>query len=113
MNWKHLVELWESEDFNPALKSTIEALDGSSLPLQQGLERSSVAADEGHTAVILTTENRGPELTATVGLFYSGLIAGCACDDDPTPQESIPEYCEIRVTIARDSGAASVRLLSD
>ncbi|MEZ5541890.1 MAG: hypothetical protein R3F42_07590 [Pseudomonadota bacterium] len=47
---------------------------------------------------------------ARAGLFYTGIIAGCSCADDPTPVEEQAEYCVVDITIDRLTGAATIRL---
>lgn len=110
MNFTHIVDAWPDAEAKLLLKQAIEGLEERQLPLQKGLSFSSVPSDEPWTAVVLSLQAVGDELVGKASVFYSGLIAGCACDDDPTPQETIPENCEIEVTIDRETGAATVAL---
>lgn len=110
MKLLEVAQSWGTEEFNAVLKSAVEQMDGRMLPLQQGLERSSVASDENIKAMVLKAVDVDNAIEAKVGVFYSGLIAGCACDDDPTPQDEIPEYCDVLVKIAKSDGSASVSL---
>ncbi len=104
---------WPSPAFNAVLKNEIEHLDADLLPLQQGLSRASqVLAGPLSAMVIAVTENADC-LRATVGIFYSGIMAGCSCSDDPTPVDAINEYCELRFDIDRQTAEAAVSLISD
>ena len=45
------------------------------------------------------------------GIFYTGVVAGCSCADDPTPVEEQHEYCEVLIEINRATAEAVIRLL--
>lgn len=113
MKLPELVQTWGTEAFEGALKASLEAMDGKTLQLQKGLERSSVASDEDIKVIMLGSREFDGDIESKVGIFYSGFIAGCACDDDPTPQEAIPEYCELNVRIAKFDGAVAISIWQD
>jgi hypothetical protein len=89
------------------LKQELEALDATDLPLQQGLERGSSVANGAFRIMLIGTEEATDRVCATVGVFYTGIVAGCSCADDPSPVEGHPEYCELRVEIDRSSAEAA------
>ncbi|MCW9023772.1 MAG: hypothetical protein OQK73_03740 [Gammaproteobacteria bacterium] len=45
-----------------------------------------------------------------MGAFYTGIIAGCSCSDDPSPTDEVNEHCELDVKINLVNGDASVTL---
>jgi hypothetical protein len=47
------------------------------------------------------------------GIFYTGVIAGCSCADDPTPINEQNEYCVVQFDIDRATADASVTLLAE
>lgn len=100
-----------TEAFNAVLKAEIKALDPELLPLQQGLTQSSHALGAPVDAVILGVADTPGRLQVRVGLFYQGIIAGCSCADDPTPVDTINEYCEVRFEIDTADAATSVSLM--
>ncbi|WP_456380134.1 hypothetical protein [Thiolapillus sp.] len=101
---------WGSPGFRAILKNELEALGIEGLPLQQGLSHSSIALDKNIQAVILKV-TEGPRcLSIKAGLFYSGIVAGCSCADDPGSVEAQNEYCEILVKMQKSSGVASIAL---
>ncbi len=104
------LDAWGSPDFQAILKNELEALGVEGLPLQQGLSHSSIALDGNIQAVILTVTEATLHLSIKAGLFYTGIIAGCNCADDPSPVEAQNEYCEILVTMQKSSGVASIAL---
>ncbi len=102
---------WPGPEFRAVVKHEIEQLDGNLLPLQQGLVHSSNASSEKFTATLLAVEEEPDFLQVKVGLFYLGILAGCSCADDPTAVNEINEYCEVRFSIDRATGATVVLLL--
>lgn len=106
-HFPHALAAWPSPAFNDAMKAEIEALDADLLPLQQGLTRSSHANPGSVGAVILAVTEAPSRLLVKVGLFYTGIIAGCSCADAPTPVDEINEYCEVLFEIDRNTAAAT------
>lgn len=103
---------WGTADFDATLKKEIEALSAGQLPLQQGLSAGSYALGEEIEAMVIAAHERDGFIHARVGIFYSGILAGCSCADDPTPVEPQPEYCEVQIDIDRRTGAATINLLA-
>lgn len=102
---------WGSADFEAVLKQELQQLGCDTLPLQQGLTRGSVALDEGICPVILSIAQDTTCIRIRAGLQYSGMIAGCSCADDPTPDSPTVEYCTVLVEIDRDSADTRITLL--
>jgi len=93
------------------LISELEALPDNQLPLQQGLSQSSYVADSPFKVTVLKLTETEKEISLKVGVFYSGIIAGCNCADDPSPADEINEYCELDIQIDRATGQAQISLL--
>jgi len=104
---------WRTAGFNAVLKDEIEHLDADLLPLQQGLSRSSVANADTLSVMILSVTEQPDHIQVKAGLFYTGIIAGCSCADDPTPIDEINEYCEVRCDIDKQTAATTITLLLD
>ena len=102
---------WGSAAFETVLKSAVEQLDTDSLPLQQALLHSSYASDEDIKLVITSAAEVSGVIQVKAGVFYSGIIAGCSCNDDPTPVDTCPEYCDVQIDINMQTAAAVIRLL--
>lgn len=100
-------------DFREVAKHEIERIDPAALPLQQGLARSSHVTGRPFQALILGTREEDKRLRVKAGLFYTGIIAGCSCADDPTPIDELDEYCVVELDIDRATADATVRLLED
>ncbi|MGB7988942.1 MAG: hypothetical protein WCF44_06075 [Candidatus Methylophosphatis roskildensis] len=116
MNTKHWrtiqlpasLRAWNSPGFAGVLKQEIERLGAGSLPLQQGLTSSSYALDDDFEVMIIGVADEPGFILAHVGIFFSGIIAGCSCPDDPTPVGPQGEYCELRFTIDKATAATTV-----
>ena len=88
-------------------------MDAQQLPLQQGLVTGSVAMSDTLSATILSATEEAGFIRVKAGLFYSGIIAGCSCADDPTPVSEHPEYCEVQLDINKTTAEATVTLATD
>lgn len=104
------LQAWGSDDFSEVFKTEFSGLDIDVLPLQQGLSQGGYSDDADLGVMLLSAAEEARFLRVRVGVFYSSLIIGCQCADDPTTVESQPEYCEIQVDIDRDTAAATLRL---
>lgn len=110
---KHSLQAWGSAEFNSILKNEIQCLEPALLPLQQGLSLSSYVGESPFSAVILNVTDDIENITVKAGIFYTGIIAGCSCSDDPSPVDEQTEYCEIQITINKTSAKVTIILLSD
>ncbi len=88
-------------------------MDAGCLPLQQGLTTSSYVTDQPFQAMIISVNEEAGLIRAKAGIFYTGIIAGCSCADDPTPIEEQAEYCVVRLDIDSTTAEATVSLLDE
>ena len=106
------LDAWNTPAFRDVLKAELEQLDAEQLPLQQGLSHSSYACDDSIKVVIISVSEEVGVIHATAGIFYTGIIPGCSCADDPSSDDEYAEYCEVRFDINRQTAETVVRLLS-
>jgi hypothetical protein len=104
---------WETPGFRDVLKREIEQLDACKLPLQQGLSSSSYVTDRPFQAMIISVSEEAGLIRAKAGIFYTGVIAGCSCADDPTPIDEQTEYCVLQFDIDRATAETTVTLLAE
>ena len=109
----HSLRAWGTPAFEAVLKQEIEQLDAAELPLQQGLARSSHVTERPFQAMLISASDDAGLLRVKAGIFYTGIIAGCSCADDPTPIEEQNEYCVLRFDIDPRTAEASVTLLDE
>ena len=106
------LQAWNTKDFNTVFKEEVCSLDADTLPLQQGLSGSSYANGDNLSISVLKVENENNKLFIKAGLFYTGIIAGCNCADDPTPVNENNEYCEVLFCINKKTAETTVSLIS-
>ena len=113
MQFTSALNAWETPAFEAALKREIEQLDVELLPLQQGLSQSSYTSGANRSVLILEITVGAEFIRVKTGIFYSGIIPGCSCADDPTPMSEITEYCEVQFEINKMTAETTVTLLTD
>lgn len=113
LNFKTIISSWGTKSFSDKFKSEIERLTVKELPLQQGLSYSNIALDTDIKAIVLNMADDTPSITIKLGLFYTGVVAGCNCADDPSPLDTQNEYCEVIVVIDKSSGNTVIKLIKE
>ncbi len=104
---------WRTPAFDDTLKQELAHLDSGQLPLQQGLTHSSHVTERPIQAMVLATDEKPAHIEVKIGVFYTGVIAGCSCADDPTPIDEQNEYCVLQLDIDRATADTTVTLLSE
>lgn len=105
------LQAWGTPNFENVFKSELEQISADLLPLQQGLVTTSHVTDNPHKAMVLNVADEADTIRVKAGIFYSGMVAGCSCADDPTPINEQNEYCEVQVAIDKRTAETSVVLL--
>ena len=107
------LDAWETPDFKDILKTEIEQLDATQLPLQQALSQGNYTNDNNFTVMVLSVTDEANFIRTKTGVFYKGMITGCSCADDPTPADEHTEYCEVQFDINKKTAETTVTLLPD
>ncbi len=107
---KKSLDAWNTPEFASILKDEMEQLDAGTLPLQQGLSRSSYVSEDSFTVMIIKVSEEQLRIRVMTGIFYTGIVAGCNCADDPTPVEGQMEHCEVEVEIDKATAEATFTL---
>ena len=102
---------WGSAEFETVLKRAVTQMDLDALPLQQALSHSSYTDGADRSVSIISVIDGPMFIQAKMGIFYSGIIPGCNCSDDPTPMSSLTEYCEVQFDIDKVTATTTVTLL--
>ena len=105
------LKAWGTSEFNEVFAAEIEQLDVEHIPLQRGLTTGSVAVDNKLKVMIINVSDESSILHVKAGIFYSGIIAGCSCADDPTPMNESNEYCVVQIDIDKNTAQATTTLL--
>jgi hypothetical protein len=113
IRFTNALNAWGTPEFHAVLTQEIEQLTIEQLHLQQGLSTGSHALDNRPRAMIIRVSGEGECIRAKVGIFYTGIIAGCSCADDPTPVNEESEYCEVQLDINTVTAETTVVLLAE
>ncbi|KTG16334.1 MULTISPECIES: hypothetical protein [unclassified Guyparkeria] len=98
-------------EIESVFKEELAAMAPDELPLQRGMAHGSVADGERLSAMVIRADIDADHVRIRAGLFFSSVVAGCACHNDPTPMAEEAEYCEASFEIERPGGSTVVRLL--
>lgn len=104
---------WGRPDFEDILKQEIAGLNAEELPLQQALSQGSYVCDGAIRVMVIRVVEEADYLRAKTGIFYSSIIAGCSCADDPTPVDKLSEYCVISFAINKQTAETTATLLQE
>ena len=92
---------YDSELFTRSLKNYIEDLPSNTLPLNQRTTQGGIVDDSNISASILSVSNTDDFIQAKTGVFFTEIVGGCSCGDDPV---SLNVYCEIIVFFNKHTG---------
>ena len=104
---------WDTAEFKPQFKQEVEQLPADQLPLQQGLSLSSYVSAEPFKVMVISVADDESTIHVKAGIFYSGIIAGCSCSDDPSPTDVQAEYCDVRFDIDKLTAQATLSLITE
>ena len=107
---RNLGQLVDDPEFKDRLREAIMQLPESEFDLQQALKLGSVALPETLEIMIMQRRDDDTEIRFHSGLFFESMIAGCNCADDPTPADTLQEYCEADISISRETGIIQIQL---
>ena len=110
---KKSINAWGNSEFKDVFQQEIAQLDSDLLPLQHGLSISSHVTDRPVQIMILDLSEDADLIHVKAGIFYSGIIAGCSCADDPTPIAEQNEYCVLQFCIDKQSAETTVTLVGE
>jgi len=100
---------WNTPAFQAELKRELETL-AALLPLQQGTTHGGVADGSKLAVSVFGVRADDGTIHAEIGVFFSEIVAGCNCGDDPM---DLHAYCVMRVSIDKASALAAVLVLAD
>jgi hypothetical protein len=100
---------WDTPGFQSELKRELESR-AAALPLQQGVAQGGVADGSNLAVSVFGVREDNAAIHAEVGVFFSEVVAGCNCGDDPM---DLHAYCVMRVSIDKASARAAVVVLPD
>jgi hypothetical protein len=97
---------WGTSNFESVFKQELSQVGNHVLPLQQSLSVGSHVTDTPPTVTVISAVETPTTIRIHAGVFFTSIIAGCSCADDPTPLGELTEHCELQVEIERDSAVS-------
>lgn len=94
--------------FGKALKHELENLPAGTLPLEKGTSRGGFVDDSDISVTVINTTQNENGIEAKVGVFFTEIIVGCGCGDEPVPENA---YCELLISIDRTTSAAKFEVI--
>jgi hypothetical protein len=101
---------WNSDTFKQSLKHEIENLDAGTLPLEHGISQGGNIDDNNITATVLNVTDETSIINSKIGIFFTEVVGGCNCNDDPV---EINAYCEIIIIIDKSTANITITALHD
>lgn len=101
---------WHSEIFKTVFTREVSQLSLDELPLQQALQLGSYATRDKLQVMINSMGEEQNHIVVNTGIFYSSIIAGCNCSDDPTPVDLNAEYCEMIFKINKSNADTIIHI---
>ena len=105
---RQCIGLEETRAFERCLIAALRSLPPGSLPLQACCEQGGVADDRGISVSVLDMQHGHERIRARVGVFFTEVIGGCNCHDDPLESN---RYCVLEIAIVRPHGDAEIIVL--
>ena len=102
-------QTWNHGSFERDLKRELENLPAGTLPLTQATSRGGIVDDRDISVTVISTQETGGIIQSRVGIFFTEIVGGCGCGDDPIPEHS---YCEMRVSIDKRSSKAEFEVIA-
>jgi len=95
----------DAQELGQILLCALQALPPGSLPLGTSCRQGGMV-DEGDLAFsVLSLDASAGRITARVGVFFSEVVGGCNCNDDPV---AFSAYGVLRVAIDRGTGVTAI-----
>lgn len=97
-----------SGTFEKALKHELENLPAGTLPLEKGTNQGGFVDDSDISVTVISVKQDENSIQAKVGVFFTEIIVGCGCGDEPMPENA---YCEMLISIDRTTFAAKFEVI--
>lgn len=104
------LQTWPDEVCRTALKRDLGNLDASVLPLHRATTQGGMVDDSRLSVTVLTAKEVDGRIQVRAGVFFTEVIGGCNCHDDPVEANG---YCQLGISIDPHDGSAAFTLLPD
>ncbi len=98
---------FQSGSFETALKRELENLPAGTLPLEKGTTRGGFVDDSNISVTVINAKQNKNSIQSKVGIFFTEIIVGCGCGDDPIAENA---YCEMLISIDKTTSEAEFEI---
>jgi len=99
---------WETDDFPDALLRDLQGLQPDALLLHKVGDWGGPRDSDSFTITILKITDDRQQVHVRVSVFFTEIIAGCSCGDEPTP---INGYCELLMSINKSTAETHIEIV--
>ena len=85
------LQAWPAGNVKHVLKNELESLTAGSLPLHEYTTQGGMVDDNNIAVSVFSVEELGDGLQAKVGVFFTEIVGGCNCHDDPVGENAYAE----------------------
>ena len=96
---------WHTKDFAGTFNREILSLPSGTLPLQLRGMQNGLVDDTNLSLVVLQQLETEQDCKVKTGVFFSEIIGGCSCGDDPAAETA---YCELWIEISKATAEANI-----
>ena len=104
------LQAWNTDFFEQTLCDEIRTCETGVLPLHQGTSQGGYVDDSKLAITLISSSDNGNAIQVKIGAFFSELVGGCNCADDPVASNA---YCELQVIIDKTSAEADITVLQN
>jgi hypothetical protein len=101
---------WNTDAFTQTFKTEISGLPAGTLPLVHGISQGGLVDESNLTVTILNTTEDESTIHLKLGVFFSEIVGGCSCGDDPLTENA---YCMIQVTINKPNAETEFSVIAE
>jgi len=96
--------------FAQTLQKEIRGLKSGSLPLHKATSQGGHVNDSNISVTVLAAKDLGNTISIKAGVFFSEVVAGCNCGEEPMEHSA---YCEMQITIDKNTADALFEIVRD
>lgn len=101
---------YHASSFKDDFKHYIEQLPPASLPLHNCTSQGGIVDDRNISASILSVTAIENGVEIKIAVFFTEIIGGCSCGDDPVAENA---YAELLAIMDKDSRQLTFSVIND
>lgn len=99
---------WNTGEFTGALVRELQGLHPDTLLLHKAGNWGGPRDSDSFNVTVLSITDDKQRVYARIGVFFTEIIAGCSCGDEPAPTNG---YCELLLKINKSTAETQVEIV--